>query len=263
VNVLIPTPTAEEYQTFFTYATCWTIFYIAFHFSIVFMLNTKWMVPWCKDMSSKKKEELPGYIVGLIHHIGISPACLFLICRDFITFANTGGSAFESGHYMSLYSPSGLYPFTVAYFVADLIVFALPEAIKPGFASKLFLIHHCVALCMIYATFTLAQGSLTQVFPGMMCTELSTIFFNIAWILRAFGFRELKIVTLFESLFAFFFILLRNGHLTLLIYVLWYDIAGFGMFQVAILISTGLQFFWAYKIVLSLVSSKKKMKKDV
>ena len=219
------------------------------------------MCKWCVDMGAKKQEELPGYGSSLIHHFGISPVCLLSIAGDYITYNSTGGIPFEANHYAAMMSPSGLYPFTIGYFVADCITFALPEAYcKPGFASKVFLIHHIVAVSMIYATYTLGVGVLSQVFPGMMCTELSTIFFNIAWIMRAFGLREYKVVTLFESLFAIFFLLLRNGHLTLLVYMLWYDIAGFGVFQGSIVISTALQFFWGYKIVMSLLLSKKKTK---
>lgn len=249
-------------MTLFSYAVAWTAFFLTFHFSLIFVLKTDVMKKYSVAMGSKKTEELPGYITSLVHHIGIAPVCLLWIARDYITYNNTDGVAFDVGHYNSLYSPSGLYPLTCGYFLADSITFAFPEAFKPGFSSKIFLIHHLVAMSMIYATYTLASGRLTQVFAGMMCTELSTIFFNVAWIMRAFGFREYKIVTIFEFLFAFCFLVLRNGHLSFLIYVLWYDIADFGVFQCSILISTALQFFWGYKIVMSLLSSRKKKTKS-
>lgn len=249
-------------MVFLCYAIGWTTFFLCFHYSLVYILKMEFMSKWCQNMGTKKQDELPGYISSLVHHFGISPICLISIIRDYFAYNNSAGIAFDMNHYTAMYAPSGLFPFTVGYFVADCITFALPEAYKkPGFSSKVFLIHHCVALSMIYATYTMGSGSLSQVFPGMMCTELSTIFFNIAWIMRAFGFREYKIVTLFESLFAFFFLLLRNLHLTILIYLLWYDIAGFGVYQCSIVISTALQFFWGYKIIMSLISSSQNKKK--
>ena len=212
-------------------------------------------------MDTKKIAELPGYLTSLVHHIGISPLCLYIITTDYLTYSSSEES-FPPNHYTTtaLYSSSGLlclFPFTFGYFIGDSVVFAIPESFVPGIPSKIFLIHHVVALSMIYATYTLSQGSLTQVFAGMMCTEFSTIFFNIAWILRACGYREWTIVTVLEKLFAFFFLVLRNGHLSLLIYVLWYDIAGFGVYQYAILVSMGLQFFWAYKIIMSIMSPRR------
>lgn len=116
-----------------------------------------------------------------------------------------------------------------------------------------------MSLSILYATFNYSQGSLTQVFVAMMCTEFSTIFFNIAWILRAIGFRDSKVVDILEKLFAILFVLLRNIHVTLLIFVLWNDMALYGVFQIGIFVTTFMQFFWSYKI---LFSSREKKKKE-
>mmetsp|Transcript_7374 Transcript_7374/g.12408 ORF Transcript_7374/g.12408 Transcript_7374/m.12408 type:complete len:277 (-) Transcript_7374:203-1033(-) len=262
-NVVIPPRSDEEYKIFLSYTAYWTVFFISSHFFLVFLFNTSIISKRIQYVDKKKVEELPGYITSLIHHMGISPICLSFIIFDYLKFNESGGVLFPAGHYSDLYSPTGLFPFTFGYFIGDSFVFAIPEVFKPGVSSKIFFVHHIVALSMIYATFTLSRGSLTQVFAGMMCTEFSTIFFNIAWILRAFGFRDWTVVNVFEKSFAFFFLLLRNGHLTLLIYVLWFDIAAFGPFQYAILVSMGLQFFWAFKIVMSIAGPRKPKEKKV
>lgn len=213
-------------------------------------------------VDAKKRDEFPGYISSLIHHIGISPACLFVIARDYLAFNHSGGLPFDVDHSVSFHAPNGLFAFTFGYFVGDSLLFSIPEMFKPGFASKVYFIHHFGAMSMVYVTFCRSQGRLVQVFAGMMCTEMSSIFFGVAMIMRALGCRDWKSVSVIEKMFAFSFFLLRNGHLTLLIYLLWHDIAVFGGFQYAIIVSMGLQFFWAYKIVMSLASPQKRRSKE-
>lgn len=256
-DVVISERSDEDTATFMKFYLGWTCFFIVFHFFIVFLIKTCSQLFYSVD--EKKRQELPGYVVALVHHMRISPICLYCIVSDYMAYNAVGGRPFAQNHYDDLYSPSGLYPFSFAYFTADMIVFAIPEALKKGMGSKLFLAHHLVALSMLFVTYTRSQGVLTQVFAAMMCTESSTILFNLAWILRAFGFRGSTIVSVFEVSFAVVFIILRNVHLSLLTYLLWQEIGVFGIFQLSIVGSTFLQFFWASKIVMHFISPKKKV----
>jgi hypothetical protein len=161
----------EAFRHFLTHSLYWAVFFICFHYFLVYILHSLTHSQWLKHMDAKKIAELPGYLTSLVHHIGISPLCLYIITTDYLTYSSSEES-FPPNHYTTtaLYSSSGLlclFPFTFGYFIGDSVVFAIPESFVPGIPSKIFLIHHVVALSMIYATYTLSQGSLTQVFAGM------------------------------------------------------------------------------------------------
>ena len=251
----LPELNNDDMIVFYKYCCGWTIFFITGHYLIGMSLKMRLVEKYFDVIEEKKIRQLPSYIISLIHHVGIAPLCLSYIITDYYSYYNSGGVLFDENHYYSLYSPNGIFPFTIGYFVGDSITTSFPEAFQRGLSSKIFLVHHILALGMIFTTFSYSKGSLTQVFPCMMCSEFSTIFFNSAWVMRAIGLRKSRVVKLFEYIFAISFLLLRNIHFTVLIFILWSEMKAFGvLFQINVLMSMAMQYYWGCKIVMSSVT---------
>ena len=84
---------------------------------------------------------------------------------------------------------------------------------KPiNMSSSLFLIGVAVV--------TVAPGSYLRLVPHFYICETTNIFFNLAWVLRAGGWKGNSIVLSFEYLFALFFFPIRIFNMSLVIWLL-------------------------------------------
>ena len=70
------------------------------------------------------------------------------------------------------------------------------------------------------AVVTVAPGSYLRLVPHFYICETTNIFFNLAWVLRAGGWKGNSIVLSFEYLFALFFFPIRIFNMSLVIWLL-------------------------------------------
>eukprot|EP00601_Ochromonadales_sp_CCMP2298_P014230 CAMPEP_0173240756 /NCGR_PEP_ID=MMETSP1142-20121109/13967_1 /TAXON_ID=483371 /ORGANISM="non described non described, Strain CCMP2298" /LENGTH=261 /DNA_ID=CAMNT_0014171961 /DNA_START=73 /DNA_END=854 /DNA_ORIENTATION=- len=201
---------------------------------------------WYKSLPPKKKAELPSYAIGLVHHWALSPYCLWRLVADYGMYQH--GVAFPSNHYDTLFCNYGLYPLTMGFFLVDTLFYAVPEAAK---GAPLYLLHHFVALSTHYSALSRVRGVLMMMFPVMMCTEISSLFFNTAWIMRAGGLRNTLVTTL-EALFALSFLFIRILYVSTVMWVFWPHMGHFGYYRVGLALGLGMQYYWLYKIAASL-----------
>eukprot|EP00600_Ochromonadales_sp_CCMP1393_P012021 CAMPEP_0175009210 /NCGR_PEP_ID=MMETSP0005-20121125/7392_1 /TAXON_ID=420556 /ORGANISM="Ochromonas sp., Strain CCMP1393" /LENGTH=251 /DNA_ID=CAMNT_0016264841 /DNA_START=1 /DNA_END=753 /DNA_ORIENTATION=+ len=219
-------------ETFLNYVLLWTIVVSVLH--LAFTPAMEFLFPvWHKELTPRKRHELPSYSIGLLHHVVVSPVCLWQLYSDFMIYAGNDGVLlpFAKDHYDALFSNSGVYPFSMGFFIADTLFYSIPEAIK---GAPLYLLHHLVAILLQYACLTMSHGTTMLVFPVMMATEVSSIFFNTAWILRSAGYRSSTFVSTLETLFALSFLLLRNVHASIVIFAIWDHLSQFGWYQIPI-----------------------------
>lgn len=223
---------------------------------------------WYANLPEQKQKEFPSYGIGLMHHLVISPYLCYHLLSDLVTFFQTPSDMiatfrFASSHYDNVYWDRGVFPFTLGFFIADTLFYSIPEAVR---GAPLYLLHHTVALISMLGILWFAQGPTTQLFIVMMASEMSSIFFNSAWILRSTGFRGTILVSILEMLFVVAFFLVRNVSMSVLYYSVLYHLPSLGVVvNIAVAIGVLLQFYWLYKIAMSLVSpraGKNKTKKS-
>ena len=70
------------------------------------------------------------------------------------------------------------------------------------------------------AVVTVAPGSYLRLVPHFYICETTNIFFNLAWVLRAGGWKGNSVVLSFEYLFALFFFPIRIFNMSLVIWLL-------------------------------------------
>ena len=213
---------------------------------------------WWNNLPEAKQREFPGYAGSCIHHYVVSPFCTYSIVKDFLEF-NSTGITFPSNHLDFFFTCTGLMPFVLGYFLADTIVNILPDALK---GNPLYLAHHGVSAFTIVTLLTSAVGSTTQIFPLMMACELSSVFFNTAWCMRAMGMKGNPVVKAFELLFVITFFLTRNVNLVTAYCALFSRMGELGYAHYTIIFAMCLQYYWLFKIYKSLTKKAKKTDAD-
>lgn len=222
----------------------------AIYFSFIYFIANslpRYLYPqWYQTLSKKKKTELPTYPLALSHHLIIVPLSMYFIYLDYLLPSQEEDPNYLPFNYFKAYSPILSYSF--GYFVADLILYTLPEVLS---GRPAYFIHHLFAIGLLFSV-SQASGPCVRALPHLLLTELSSIFFSIAWILRQVGFRGSLIVTLFEHLFVLFYFLLRIIHLPLMLYGLVDHVHSLGPFQYCLIGVMVLQVYWFYLIIQTL-----------
>lgn len=258
IHTSIPESTVSEgilTKDFLMYTAGWATFLSLVHISLSPVIKT--LFPkWYNNLAPNKQQEIPSYFVATLHHIVVTPICFFFIVKDILAF-NSTGLPFPADHFEIIYTPKGVVTWTLGYFVADLLCFAIPDAIK---GNSIFFFHHIFSVILIVGIVLKSQGTLLQTFPHMLITETSGLCFNLAWLLRTYGYRDTLLIRFLEYSFAVYFFLLRIVNINIVAYALLPDmLEHLGYLCHVVVLMLSLQFYWFYKIILSLQKKKKKV----
>lgn len=166
---------------------------------------------WYNSLDKRKRRELPTYIVCIIHHTLTTPRAAWHILQDFMLTPS------QAAVFNYALKEANVAPFSIGFFTADTIWMALPDLIFHGRVE--LLIHHVLIIGLVSAGL-LVPGELCRFIPHLGVTETSNLFFNIAWLLRACGYRDTAMVTACELAFAISFFFTRVINLTAVFYVI-------------------------------------------
>jgi hypothetical protein len=251
-NFLIRHPQALTNETLLTANPnlLFHTFLWAIYFSVIYVLAAslpRYFYPqWYKSLPAKKKSELPTYPLALSHHLIIVPISMYYIYLDYSLPSQQEDPNSLPFNYFNAYSPILSYSF--GYFIADIILYTLPEALS---GRPAYFIHHLFALGLLFSV-SQATGPCVRALPHLLLMELSSIFFSLAWILRQVGFRGSFLVSILEYLFVLFYFILRIIHLPLLLYTLVDHVHSLGPFQYCLVGVMLLQVYWFYLILQTL-----------
>jgi hypothetical protein len=210
------------------------------------------------SLAVTKQKELSTYVLSTTHHLVVVPLVFYSVISDFLLYSKTG-QPFEPDHMNGVYSNTGVMAFSVGFFFGDGIAYYIPEALR---GSPVYLFHHILSIAIVSTTRNFT-GVALQALPQLLSIELSTAFFNIAWLCRCLsGGRVPEFVTTFLELsFAITFFLLRIINGTLMIILIREEVwAASQIFFVAYVMLLLLQYYWFYKILLSVFGGARKKK---
>lgn len=235
--------------------------------AIVFFLAHQIFEPLAKliipktyaGLKPQKKKDLSTYVISTIHHLVVVPYVTQFILKDiFNYFADP--SPVPASHFNEFYSNYGVISFSVGFFFGDGIAFYVPEALQ---GRPVYLIHHIFSVCMLCATKHF-YGVTLQGTPLMFLVEMSTAFFNLAWICRCLSNGKIPafIISALEYAFAitFFFFRIIMGTF---FFVLLFDhlLEQSLFFTVSYSAMLLLQYYWFYSILMSIFGGKRKKTK--
>lgn len=202
-----------------------------------------------EGLGDKKRVDLLSYTLSFIHHAIVIPWGVYYMYLD-ATLSFEERKAFN---FAKAYVP--IVPFILGYFVADTVMFALPSALK---GNVEFLAHHILSFFLIFSA-SEASGPTVRFVPHIFICEISSMIFAISFFVRTVSDPKKPpfIVPLLEYAFAITFVLTRCVNLPFVLYVLrgerhTYPVMCYTLYAIQVL-----QFFWLYKIVVSLSRKKK------
>jgi len=238
----------------------WMVFFIVLHVS--FNTAFTYLFPTTfQALPEKKKIEMSTYVISTIHHLVVVPIVTYSLVVDINAYYNNP-VPFEVDHMNKLYSNFGVIAFSVGFFCGDGVAYYIPKTLAGSTEGPMYLFHHVLSVVILCSTRRFS-GSLLQVLPQLLLIEMSTAFFNIAWLCRCLSNGRIPafVISGLEYGFALTFFLLRivNGTLmvTLLIDQLW---VASKSFTTAYIMALLLQYFWFYKIIMSVFGGSRKKK---
>lgn len=210
-----------------------------------------------QDLKPQKKKDLSTYVISTIHHLVVVPYVTQFLIKDIWNYIRDPNAPILVSHFDEVYSNYGVISFSVGFFFGDGIAFYVPEALQ---GRPIYLIHHIFSICMLSATKHF-HGRTLQAIPLMFLVEMSTAFFNIAWICRCLSNGKIPqfLISSLEYAFAitffFFRIIMGTFFLVLLVNDLLDQSLFFFVSYVAMLL---LQYYWFYNILMSIFGGKRK-----
>lgn len=258
-HVELPKEDSEVFHPEFVKAVIfWAVLYIVLH--LVFNPVFYFLFPktW-KSLPPNKQKELSTYILSTSHHFVVVPIVFYSVVSDLYAYSLTH-EPFEPSHLNHIYAHTGVVAFSVGFFFGDGIAYYIPEALA---GRPMYLFHHVLSVIIITSTRSFS-GVVLQALPQLLSIELSTAFFNVAWLCRCLlGDKAPAALTSFLELsFAVTFFLLRIINGTLMIVLIRSEVwEASKLFFVAYVMALLLQYFWFYKIVMSIAGGSRKKKK--
>jgi hypothetical protein len=256
LTILSPELQDPFHPDFVKAVSFWAIFFIVLHLSFE-RLARLLLGKTYDELKPAKKKDLATYVISTCHHLVVVPYVSYFVTKDILThFSNP--QPFEPSHMDPIYSNFGVISFSVGFFFGDGIAFYIPEAFNTG--SFVYLLHHLFSIIMLTTTKSF-HGDTLQAIPQMFLVEMSTAFFNIAWICRCLSNGRIpqQVISALEGAFAITFFIFRiiNGtfFLSLVGVDLWEQSKLFFVAFIAMLI---LQYYWFYKILLSVFGGSRK-----
>lgn len=186
--------------------------------------------------------------MSLVHHAVAVPFSIYHIYMDVYVY--------DMVDYTQLYVI--IIPFTLGYFISDLVIYTLPEAMQGRYT---YFLHHVFALVLLVGVFE-ADSVVVRFLPHMLLMELSTIFFTWAWFLRLWGYRASLIVKVLEMLFVVAFFLVRIVHVPVFLYCIRNHLQSMGICRFFFGPVILMQVYWFGKIVITLTERGLGGKKD-
>lgn len=196
-------------------------------------------------LDETKLAELPAFASGFMHHIVIVPIGLLDIYRDYL---RTGTAALEIDYVRTLTASVSAVPFTFGYIVGDTLFLAIGELLKGKVA---YAIHHGATFVLYYVLLQ-AQGSIVRYMPHLYICEASNLVFEVAWFLRAAGYRDSLAIQVVEILFVVVFFVTRIVNLPICVYAV-VALPGTKLLSAVLPWTLGvvvlLQFYWFARIL--------------
>lgn len=244
----------EFYPLFYKDAALWSLFFTILYGLTYFGVRVIFPKIYA-NLSKRKQRELPCYIVCFFHHLIRVPDAWYHIYIDY------NRTDLQLINYASEVI---IGPFTIGYFVCDLLWYAFPEAREGKFE---YIIHHAFTLFVIIAALY-QDGNMLRFTPHLVILDTPNLFFNFAWVLRALGLTQSSIVLISELLFTLFYFLIRLIHFPCFLYVVanseycqtYWKYAQYPFYVLVIM-----QFYWFTKIfsnAMKRFSSTKNIKKQ-
>lgn len=213
-------------------------------------------------LSLSKQGELSCYMLSTCHHLVVVPYLLTSLVSDFSQYSDSA-FRFQETHFDTVYSNSGILSFSLGFFVGDTFGYYLPRLLKGK--DMVYVFHHGLAIYTLLYYRSLS-GSLLLALHVMLLTEISTVFFNVAWMCRCLmGPADVSpwLVSTLEYLFALTFFIFRILHLPAFVFVQWNAlVAESPIFVSCVAMGLALQFFWFYKITKSIIYGRDKRRSD-
>lgn len=219
-----------------------TVLFTALFSSIFLLVNPLLSIFFPRkfnNFSSRKKKELPSYVLCLVHHIIAVP----FAWRNIINDLNLGDEAAAMVDYAPI--TAIIAPWCIAYLVADTMFFAVPEALTGKFE---YIIHHVLTLFLVTSSL-FAPGSILRFIPHLLISDTTNIFFNTAWLIRLFGGRRTVILIFLEVLFAVSFLLIRAINMPCMFWALGSQAKGLGVARYVLVPIAFMQWYWLFKII--------------
>lgn len=226
-----------------------TIFYSLFFTAInllIPVLLKLFYSNWYYSLEKRKQFEIASYIACLFHHFLMVPRGWVHIYNDYLLSAVQS----KTIHYAMI--ESSIAPFSIGYLIGDTITYAIPEAIRGKYE---YIIHHILTLALVISSLS-APGNIARFIPHLLICDTPNVFFNVAWVLRAMGYKGSSFVTFCEINFAIWFLIARVINLSLVFFVMGTNdlvvsmgYARFGLFPIAFL-----QWYWFALIAKTLIS---------
>ena len=229
-----------------------SVIYVIINPIISNLLSTKYSA-----LSERKKEELPSYILCLVHHFVAVPVAWLNIYADY----NLTSEAAQSIDYAPI--TAVIAPWCIAYLMTDTIFYAIPEARLGKFE---YIVHHFLTLFLVTSSL-FGPGSILRFIPHLLISDTTNIFFNVAWLIRLFGGQGSIFLTFLEISFAVSFFFIRGINMSSMFWALGSQATGLGLARYALAPIALLQWYWFYKIMriifLRLTSSEPPTKKSL
>lgn len=193
---------------------------------------------WFAELSPRKRAELPSFAIALIHHSVAVPFSIYHIYMDIFHYGDV--------NYGELYSI--IVPFTMGFFIADLMMYTVPEAMEGRY---IYLLHHIFAVVLLIGAFK-ADASVVRFMPHMLLMELSSLLFALAWFLRLFGYRGSLAVVACEYLFVLVYLFVRIIHVPCYLFFIIDHLPSMGICGLFFLPVILLQVYWFSQILMTL-----------
>jgi hypothetical protein len=237
-------------------------FYIAFWAIVFYMTSTVLIIfaemDFFPQMFQQAKQSTRGaerirwlqaYVASILHHLLVISLSVVYIYRDWsLTDRQRATVDYTAEHWRVVAIPLG-------YFFQDFFVYAIPKG------DIIYMIHHGAVIALItfsFRDYKDTPGYLFKYAPYTALTEISSVFFCIAWILRTFDVKQgQKFCELaFGICFFFFRILCLPLSITSF---LWSNDKPKPFINLSLYTILGLQFYWMVGII---QSALRKLKND-
>ena len=162
-------------------------------------------------LDDTKLSELPAFTSGFMHHIVIVPIGLLEIYRDYMRHL---AKDFNIDYVRALTPAVSAVPFTFGYILGDTLFLAIGELLKGKWA---YAIHHGATFVLYYVLLK-AQGPIIRYMPHLFVCEASNLVFEVAWFLRAAGYRDSLAIQIVEILFVVVFFVTRIVNLPICVW---------------------------------------------
>lgn len=235
---------------FYVYTCGWAVFFTVC-FLVIPVVSRRFFPVWWdslkttvkgrngKDKVIDYRRDFPSYVVCMMHHVVVVPRSWYRIYQDY-NLPRSQWATFDYGPVDYIVAP-----FLLGYLLSDSICYALPNL------SVEYILHHTFTIAVTAAGHS-SDSYLSRFIPHLLSSDTTQLFFNGAWLLKRFGWKDdSPLCMLLEILFVFAFpcvriIILPMAFLTV---TLNGSAIGFGWVRYMFLPLSLMQYYWFSKII--------------